>query len=124
MTKHPVPGSLHMAMVLLCVLCSSATAIAQELPIRHGVYVVDSWKCTDAPNAAITVWDGSGFSGAHSSGCTSHIARLPNGSYGVSTACRALGDGTRDPAGAALKDTMTLKRWSSTKFTVTKGYRC
>ena len=121
MTKHPVPGLLHMAMALLSVLCTSATAIAQDLPIRHGIYVVDSWKCTDAPNAGIVVWDGIGFSGAHSSGCTSHVAPMPNGSYRVATACTALGDGTPDPAGAAFEDMMILKRFSSTKFTVTKA---
>ena len=75
----------------------------------------------DAPNAAITVWDGVGFSDAHSSGCTSDIARLPDGTYRVSTACTALGDGTPNSTGAPFKDTMTLKRLSSTKFVLTKA---
>lgn len=120
MMKHRVPAVLQAVMSIACVLSSSAAALAQELPIRRGTYVLDSVKCTDAPNAAITVWDGKGFSGAHVSGCTSHVERLPNGNYSVSTACTALGDGTPDPAGASDLYTMTLKLKSSTKFTVTK----
>ena len=115
MKKLGVSNSMY-AGQLLSALCLGSVAVAQTLPLRHGVYVLASSKCSDAPNAASTVWDGIGFTGAHSSRCNSHITLLPNGSYRVSTKCTALGDGTPDPVAANSEDIMTLQHASSTKF--------
>ncbi len=109
------------AVTLLATLCLASVAFAQTLPIRSGVYVLESSKCNDAPNAAIIIWDGIGFSGAHSGHCTSHINPLPNGRYQVSTKCTALGDGTPDAASAHLEDVVTVDHVSSSKFTVIKA---
>ena len=121
MKKLGINNSMHALATLGLALLFTSVAVAQTLPLRHGVYVLESSKCDDAPDAAISVWDGVGFSGAHSSGCTSNISNLADGSYRVSTKCTALGDGTPDQAGANFEEMMTLKHVSSTKFTATKA---
>jgi hypothetical protein len=115
----PIINFLNAGILLLSPFGS--TVLAQTLPIRHGQYVVSSVKCSDAPNAAILVWDGKGFSGAHSSACTSSANRRPDGRYDVATACTALGDGTPSAAGSEVKDSMILKTLSSKTFIVTKA---
>jgi hypothetical protein len=119
--KEPHLRNSVNAVTMLATLCLASVAVAQTLPIRPGVYVLEASKCEDAPNAAIIVWDGIGFSGAHSGRCISHIGPLPNGRYQVSTKCTALGDGTPDTAGAHFEDVMTIDHVSSGRFTVIKA---
>ena len=106
---------------ILLLLALGSTVLAQTLPIRHGQYVVSSVKCSDAPNAAILVWDGKGFSGAHSSACASSANRRPDGRYDVATACTALGDGTHTSKGSEVKDNMILTVLSPKNLIVTKA---
>ena len=104
--------------VLLLVVSSVVPAMlqAQALSLRHGTYVQKQVDCTGAPNAAIEVWDGRGFSGAHSSKCTSRIPKRDGDTFQISTTCAALGDGTPDLS--SYSDEVTLKRISKTAFTL------
>jgi hypothetical protein len=61
---------------IVCLAVSLVPLLAfsndQPLPLKHGVYVRGK-SCTDPANAEILNWDGVGFSGAHSSHCTSQV---------------------------------------------------
>jgi len=85
---------LLLALVSATILLSQGLAQA-PLALKHGVYVQTGTPCTDPPNAAIVLWDGIGFSGAHDSKCTT-MADPPkkNGTRRITTTCNALGDGT------------------------------
>jgi hypothetical protein len=96
-------------------------AQAQQLSLKHGVYVQEEISCKGAPNAAIIAWDGTGFAGAHSSKCTSHSVRKDGSHFQVSTTCSALGDGTPNPSGAPYVDSFLLTRLSGSSFEMLKG---
>lgn len=79
-------------------LTESYFALGQQatLQLKHGVYVQQPNACKDAPLAAMKSWDGIGFSGAHSSKCTSRVLRRKGMQFTVSTTCAAFGDGSPD----------------------------
>ncbi len=89
-----------------------------QLSLKPGLYVREPLECKDAPNAAILLWDGVGFSGAHSSKCTSRLVSQHGKQFHVKTACSALGDGTPDSSGYV--DNVWLTRLSNTRFTLRK----
>ena len=91
-------------------------AQTDPLSLKHGVYVEKHEKCKGAPNAAIMVWDGVGFSGAHSSRCTSRVLHRDKNRFQVSTSCSALGDGSPSGSGTDAADSALLTRLSSTAF--------
>ena len=91
-------------------------AQTDPLSLKHGVYVEKHEQCKGAPNAAIRVWDGVGFSGAHSSRCTSRVLRREKNRFRVSTSCSALGDGSPSGSGIDGADPILLERLSSTAF--------
>lgn len=93
----------------------AASSSDQPLVLKHGVYVRGP-SCKDAPNAEMLVWDGKGFSGAHSSQCTSEIMRQSGARFQVKTTCLALGDGAPNPSGFEYTDSFLLNRLSSTLF--------
>ena len=93
----------------------------QAFSLKHGVYVQETIPCQGAPNAAIIAWDGVGFSGPHSSKCTSQLLPQNKAHFQVSTTCLSLGDGTPDPTGAKLKDIFQLRRLSSIRFEMLKS---
>jgi hypothetical protein len=70
--------------------------------------------CEDPPNAKMLVWDGVGFSGAHSSQCTARIKELTGGRFGIANTCLAAGDGS--VSSQAPADTFVMKRLSRTSF--------
>jgi hypothetical protein len=95
-----------------------AFASDQPLPLRHGVYVRGQ-SCTDPANAEILNWDGVGFSGAHSSHCTSQVT--PKGKrFLVKNTCAAVGDGSANAAAGALEDSFSLNILSSRRFELFK----
>ena len=86
--------------------------------LKPGVYVQQKQPCKGAPNAAIMVWDGTAFSGAHSSHCASHILRRDPAHFQVSTVCSALGDGSPIAVGSNAPDSFLLTRLSYTQYIV------
>jgi hypothetical protein len=91
----------------------------QPLSLKHGLYMRGR-LCKGAPNAEILAWDGSGFSGAHSSQCTSQAQHQNGARYQIKTTCLKLGDGTPNPSGSPSEDSFVLNRISSTHFQVSK----
>jgi hypothetical protein len=101
-------------------------AQSDQLSLKHGVYVREPYPCKEPPNAAIMAWDGAGFSGAHSSRCTSRVVSRHGNRYGVINACAALGDGSDNPSGQPAVDSFSLSRLSNIRFvisseTITQG---
>jgi hypothetical protein len=88
------------------------------LPLRHGVYVRGK-SCTDPANAEILNWDGVGFSGAHSSQCTSQVT-ASGGRFLVKNTCASVGDGSPSTAAGAFEDAFSLKVLSSRRFELFK----
>lgn len=105
---------------LLAALTMPLLAVAQDgLPaLKHGIYVEKSYPCKGAPNAAIAEWDGKGFSGAHSSQCTTRVLSRTGATYKLSTSCAAMGDGTPDNSGYV--DVFSLTRKSMVSFDLLK----
>ena len=95
-------------------------ALGQQisLHLRHGVYVQQPNACKNPPFAALKVWDGIGFSGAHSSKCTSRVLRLQGSHFTVRTTCAAFGDGSPDPS--KLSETVSLNRLSNLQFVLSQ----
>ncbi len=91
-------------------------AVAQDAPLslKHGIYVAKPSSCKGAPNARILQWDGVGFSGAHSSRCTTRVLSHLGTRYELSTTCSAMGDGSPDTSGYV--DLRSLTRTSATAF--------
>lgn len=76
-------------------LTTTAHATSNDLlPIERGTYVRDGADATDPPFVAMLAYDGSSFSGPHSSACTSTLLEHRDANYRVSTTCLADGDGT------------------------------
>jgi hypothetical protein len=76
-------------------VAASAHAETKDLlPLAHGTYVREGYDAEDAPFAAILEFDGSTFSGAHSSACVSEVLDHDGAKYRVRTTCFAEGDGT------------------------------
>jgi hypothetical protein len=103
---------------IVCLAASLVPLLAfaddQPLPLKHGVYVRGK-SCTDPANAEILNWDGVGFSGAHSSHCTSQVT--PQGKrFMVKNTCAAVGDGSPNAAAGALEDSFSLNILSSRRF--------
>jgi hypothetical protein len=107
----------------LAALCLAAIQASQEptpLPLKHGVYIQKAFACKGAPNAAIRVWDGVGFSGAHSSQCRSRIVSHKGSSVQMSTTCTARGDGSLESS--TLDDEFTLSAMSKTSFVMSRRH--
>jgi hypothetical protein len=103
---------------IVCLAASLVPLVAfandQPLPLKHGVYVRGK-SCTDPANAEILNWDGVGFSGAHSSHCTSQVT--PQGKrFLVKNTCAAVGDGSPNAAAGAFEDSFSLNILSSRRF--------
>jgi hypothetical protein len=100
---------------------TSLVSFAQtQLSLRHGTYVRSTMPCKDAPSAAIISWDGSAFSGAHSSKCTSNVAHGEGSHFQVSTSCSAQGDGSQNYSGKDYVDSFLLNRISMNSFAILK----
>jgi hypothetical protein len=103
---------------IVCLAASLVPLLAfaddQPFQLKHGVYVRGK-SCTDAANAEILNWDGVGFSGAHSSHCTSQVT--PQGTlFLVKNTCAAAGDGSPNAAAAGYEDSFSLNILSSRRF--------
>ncbi len=96
------------------------TAFSQntQLDLKPGFYVREPYQCTGQPNAATMLWDGVGFSGAHSSKCTSNVLSHEGNDFKVSTTCANVGDGSANPSGHADVETFSLTRMSETRFLI------
>ena len=110
------------AMVLAAWISLQFAALSQDQPltIKRGVYVREPAQCKEAPNAAIMSWDGVGFSGPHSSKCTSSVLHKKGRKYEISTSCSSLGDGSPNPTGAPFVESFVLTRVSNTQFIITE----
>jgi hypothetical protein len=99
-------------------LVISIVAMAQnpQLPLKHGTYVDESVSCKEPPFAVTQSWDGTGFSGPHSSSCKSHILSQRGNQFHIATSCAAIGDGTSNPSGQVDTETLILTRLSNTRF--------
>jgi hypothetical protein len=109
------------AMIVCCAVSLAplySFASDQPLPLKHGVYVRGK-SCTDPANAEILSWDGVGFSGAHSSHCTSQVTPQRK-RFLVKNACAAVGDGSPSTAAGALEESFSLKVLSSRRFELFK----
>jgi hypothetical protein len=96
-----------------------ASASDQQLLLKHGIYV-RGISCRDAANAEILSWDGIGFSGAHSSKCTSRVLHREGTRFQVKTTCSAIGDGPPNLAASDHVDSFSLNRLSGTRFELVK----
>ena len=106
------------AMFLLTVRCF---AQPEPLPLKHGNYVQESYSCTRPPFAAMMSWDGIGFSGPHSSRCTTRVLVRHENRYSISTSCAALGDGS--PDNSKYVDSASVTLVSNTRFQLSKRSR-
>lgn len=86
------------------------------MSLRHGIYVDQSVSCKEAPLASMRSWDGVGFSGPHSSRCTSQMVNHHGNEFRVTTSCAALGDGTPTPSGKVDVETITVTQLSHVSF--------
>ena len=76
-------------------LAVSAHAESKDLlPLEHRTYVLEGYDAVDAPFAAILEYDGSTFSGPHSSACVSEVLDHEGAKFRIRTTCFADGDGT------------------------------
>ena len=89
-----------------------------QLTLKPGAFMREPYACKDAPNAAIRVWDGAAFSGAHSSKCTTRVLSRQGEQFRISTSCSALGDGTPDTS--AYTEEITITRRSDKSFVILK----
>lgn len=107
---------LRKAATLMTALVMPLAAVAQSAPLslKQGVYVARPYPCKGAPNTAILQWDGTGFSGAHSSKCTTRVLSHVGTRYDLSTTCSAMGDGSPDTSGYV--DLRSLTRVSESAF--------
>jgi hypothetical protein len=115
--SHSLTGIVLAAWMLIPFAASSQD---QHLTIKPGVYVREPAQCKGAPNASILSWDGTGFSGPHSSKCTSTVLRKNGKKYEISTSCSALGDGSPNPSGTPFVESFALTWLSSARFTIAK----
>ena len=67
-------------------------------------------------------WDGVGFSGAHSSKCTSQVLSHEGNDFRVGTSCAAEGDGSANLPGHADVETFSLTRVTYTRFVVLREH--
>ena len=111
-TLKTMISAVSLSMPLLIV------AQTDPLSLKHGVYVEKHEQCKGAANAAIMVWNGVGFSDAHSSRCLSHVRRRDKTRFQVSTTCSALGDGSSSGSGTVGGDSFLLTRLTSAAFVV------
>lgn len=102
--------------VAALVIALPGAAQNRSLSLKHGIYVAGPYSCKDAPNAAIMQWDGVGFSGAHSSRCTTRVLSRVGARFKVSTVCTALGNGT--PDSSRFTDVYSIDRVSETSFSI------
>lgn len=115
-----LPAHLYTPIAIAALACPPCIAVSQQLTIRAGVYVREPAQCQEAPNASTLFWDGVGFSGPHSSHCTSAVFRKNVRRYNIRTSCSALGDGSPNPGGAPFTQSFALTRLSTTRFTIDK----
>jgi hypothetical protein len=92
-------------------------AQSAQLDLNPGTYVDARYKCGGAPNAALLTWDGKGFSGAHSSDCSTRVLSRQGDTFRIQTICAALGDGT--PAVAVPSDEESLSLQGGSGFILT-----
>lgn len=86
---------INVAAALLGLVGAVNAAETSLLPLESGTYTLAGYQpCDTAPFAGVAMFDGRAFSGPHASHCTSDVLDHHDGSYEVSTECRALGDGT------------------------------
>lgn len=80
----------------LILLCSAPVVLAAQptIHLQRGVYVAKGTPCKDAPFAAMKMWDGNGFSGAHSGSCVARVLHANGATFAIEDTCSALGDGT------------------------------
>jgi hypothetical protein len=97
----------------------ASRADSPALQLKQGVYVAG--QCEHAPNAAILVWNGVGFSGAHSSQCVSKILSRRGSRFRVRTTCSAVGDGSPNASHADFVELVWLNRISDSHFELIKG---
>ena len=117
MVRQSIAVLISVAGVLGTVRLSAETT---SLSLKHGVYVIAAERCHGAPNATILFWDGIGFSGAHSSRCTSKIQPQHGARFKVDTTCAGLGDGS-DSSPESPVDSFILKRLSAARFEIVQG---
>jgi hypothetical protein len=117
MKQHTFLSKL--AMSIACILIPGfSLAQHNQLSLKQGTYVVASSDCKEPAFAVIKSWDGVGFSGSHSSKCTSRVLSRQGNQFTMSTTCAALGNGTPDRSGYV--DNFLLTRLSNTRFNVRK----
>jgi hypothetical protein len=76
---------MNAALVLMPLIASASD---HQLLLKHGIYVRGK-LCKDAANAEILFWDGIGFSGAHSSKCTSLVLHREGTRFQIETTSAA-----------------------------------
>jgi hypothetical protein len=81
--------SLAIMSAVLALVPFIASASDQQLLLNDGTYVRGK-SCKDAANAEILFSDGIGFSGAHSSKCTSRVLRRVGTRFQIETTCSAI----------------------------------
>ena len=96
---------------------SFVMAEGDRLLLKRGLYVDASVSCQEPPFAVMQSWDGVGFHGPHSSGCTTRILSRRGNTFHIATTCTALGDGTPVPASQVNTGDLSLIRLSSSRFT-------
>lgn len=108
------------ALVALCLLCltSGFAFAAPVIALKPGTYAERSIACGDAPFAALKMWDGRGFGGAHSSKCIATVLHARGKTFQIRDTCSALGDGT--PAAPDV-ERATVTMQSSTAFRYTRS---
>jgi len=89
-------------------------AQSAQLDLNPGTYVDARYKCDGAPNATLLTWDGKGFSGAHSSICSTRVLSRTGNTFRIQTTCAAVGDGT--PAVAVPSDEESLSLLGGSGF--------
>jgi hypothetical protein len=98
------PATLRRTILTAAWLLVPCLALAQreQLPLKHGTYVLANIACKEPPLAAMISWDGVGFSGSR---------------FSVTT-CSALGDGTPNPSGQVYVETLSVTRLSNARISM------
>ena len=117
MKQRPTFSKITLGLACVLIPCF-ALADHDQLSLKQGTYVVASSDCKEPAFAVMKSWDGVGFSGPHSSKCTSRVLSRHGNQFTMSTTCAALGDGTPDQSGYV--DNFLLTRLSNTRFNIRK----
>ncbi|WP_353214881.1 hypothetical protein [Salinisphaera hydrothermalis] len=84
---------------------SPASPRVATLPLHEGTFVTEDSSCGDPPLAALLVYNGQGFDGAHSHACRAHVVKRRGNRVTLANRCidAGVGDAPRTTMPLTIK---------------------